>query len=47
MKTYFILARLGNSNYPQIITEELWNAAQNKKNNSSYSMRYSRSKTVV
>lgn len=38
---------LGNSNYPQIITDELWNLAQNKKNNDGYSMRYSRSKTVV
>lgn len=28
---------LGNSDYPQIINEELWNAAQNKKNNSGYS----------
>lgn len=38
---------LGNSSYPQIINEELWDAAQNKKNNNGYSMRYSRSKTVV
>lgn len=38
---------LGNCDYPQIINEELWNAAQNKKNNSSYSMRYSRSKASV
>ncbi len=30
----------GNSDYPQIINEELWNAVQNKKSNSSYSMRY-------
>lgn len=32
---------LGNSDYPQIITEELWNAVQNKKNSNGYSMRYS------
>ena len=38
---------LGNFDYPQIINEELWNAARDKKNNSGYSMRYSRSKTVV
>lgn len=31
---------LGNCDYPQIIKEGLWNAAQNKKNNSGYSMRY-------
>ena len=38
---------LGNSDYPQIITEELWNAVQNKKNNNGYSMRYSQSKLAV
>lgn len=38
---------LGNSDYPQIINKELWNVTQNKKNNSGYSMRYSRRKTVV
>lgn len=38
---------LGNSDYPQIITDELWNAVQNKKNNSSYSMRYSQCKLAV
>ncbi len=32
---------IGNAHYPQIITEELWNAVQNKKNSNSYSMRYS------
>lgn len=37
----------GNADYPQIITEELWNSVQNKKNNSSYSMRYGRSKIVI
>lgn len=38
---------LDNADYPRIITDELWNSAQNKKNNSSYSMRYGRSKTAV
>lgn len=38
---------LGNSDYPQIITEELWNAVQNKKNNNGYSTRYSQSKLSV
>lgn len=37
---------LGNDDYPQIITEELWNSVQNKKNNSSYSMRYSQRKSA-
>ena len=31
----------GNDDYPQIITDELWNSVQNKKNSSRYSMRYS------
>ena len=38
---------LGNSDYPQIINEEVWNLVQNKKNNSSYSMRYSQCKSAV
>lgn len=38
---------LGNADYPRIITEELWNSVQNKKNNSSYSMRYGKSKTAI
>jgi len=38
---------IGNIDYPQIITEELWNAVQNKKNNNSYSMRYSQNKSEV
>lgn len=36
-----------NADYPRIITEELWDSVQNKKNNSGYSMRYSRSKSAV
>lgn len=38
---------IGNADYPRIITEELWNSVQNKKNNSSYSMRYGKSKTAI
>ena len=38
---------IGNSDYPRIITEELWNAVQNKKNNNSYSMRYSQCRSAV
>ncbi len=38
---------LGNSDYPRIINEELWNSVQNKKNNNDYSMRYSQSKSAV
>lgn len=38
---------LGNSDYPQIITEELWNSVQFKKNNNGYSIRYSRSKAAL
>ncbi len=34
-------------NYPKIITDELWDSAQNKKNNNSYSMRYSQNKSEV
>lgn len=37
---------IGNFDYPKIITEELWNLVQNRKNNSSYSMRYSRYESV-
>lgn len=37
----------GNADYPRIITEELWDSVQNKKHNSGYSMRYSRSKSAV
>lgn len=35
---------IGNIDYPKIITDELWDSAQNKKNNNSYSMRYSKNK---
>lgn len=35
---------IGNIDYPKIITNELWDSAQNKKNNNSYSMRYSQNK---
>lgn len=38
---------IGNADYSRIITEELWNSIQNKRNNSSYSMKYGRSKTAV
>ncbi len=38
---------IGNIDYPPIITDELWNSAQNKKNNNSYSMRYRQNKYVV
>lgn len=38
---------LGNSDYPQIITDELWNVVQNRKNNSSYSMKYSHCKSAI
>ncbi len=38
---------LCNSDYPQLITEELWNAVQKKKNNSGYSMRYTQNKSMV
>ncbi len=38
---------IGNSDYPQIITEKLWNSVQNKKNNSGYSIRYSKRKSGV
>lgn len=31
---------LGNDDFPRIITEELWNSVQNKKNSNGYSMRY-------
>lgn len=36
---------IGNIDYPKIITDELWDSAQNKKNNNSYSMRYSQNKS--
>lgn len=38
---------LGNDDYPQIITGELWNSVQNKKNSSRYSMRYSQGQSTV
>lgn len=38
---------IGNSDYPRLITEDLWNAVQNKKHRSSYSMRYSRGKSAI
>lgn len=38
---------IGNSYYPRIITEELWNSVQNKKNSNRYSMRYSDNKSAV
>lgn len=38
---------IGNSEYPQIINEELWNAVQNKKINNSYSMRYRQYREAV
>ncbi|MCM1233704.1 MAG: recombinase family protein [Ruminococcus flavefaciens] len=38
---------LGDSDYPQIINEELWNAVQNKKSSSSYSMRYSQRSEAI
>lgn len=38
---------IGNGDYPQIITEELWNSVQYKKNNNRYSIRYGGSKTAV
>lgn len=38
---------IGNIDYPKIITDELWDSAQNKKNNNSYSMRYSQNKSKV
>lgn len=38
---------IGNADYPQIITKQLWNLVQNKKNNSGYSMRYSQSNLSI
>ena len=38
---------LGNSDYPRIIDIKLWNSVQNRKNNNSYSMRYSQCKSTI
>lgn len=38
---------IGNAGYPQIVTEELWNTVQNKKNTSGYSRRYSQSRSAI
>lgn len=38
---------LGNFGYPQIVTAQLWNAVQNKKNNKGYSARYNQCKGAV
>ena len=38
---------IGNAGYPQIVTEELWNTVQNKKNISGYSRRYSQSRSAI